>query len=248
MFQVFHDVSILNSVAALLPGILILIVIYKQDKIEKEPIGLLVLLVFLGMLSAFVTMRIGSPVATYISKTFIAKHWTFLIIKTFLIIALLEEGLKYLSIKLPTWNNVDFDYRFDGIVYGSCVGVGFAIYESFTHGGHGSLLIMIRQALFSVSGHLTYGIIMGLLIAVALSRENHKDYSGSKRFRLLAFLIPWFIHGAFDFVGELIDIGVLPLIINYVFAIVEFIIAIIILKISSEKDESILPEKKKWWQ
>lgn len=252
MFQILNGVSFLNIIAILLPGIIILFIVCKIDKEDKESAVLLALLLFLGMLSAFLTMKIGSPIATHLSKTAIGKHWTFMIINSFFITALLEEGLKYLSLKIPTWNNsIQFDYRFDGIVYGSFVGVGFAIYEALTFGGHESLTQCLKTSIMSASGHFTYGVIMGLLIAEALYKENQDEYSASKRLRLLAFAIPWLIHGSFDFVADLINIGALPLSVNYLFALVELIIAVIIVVVVSRKDRSVYPEKKAkahWWK
>lgn len=248
MFQVFQNVSLINSLVAVIPAILIIVVIYKQDKIEKESKGLLALLIFLGMLSAFLVLRFGSAIATAVAGVIPQNTWPFIIIKCYFIIALLEEGLKYLSIKLPTWNSTEFDCRFDGVVYGACVGIGFAVYEAFTHGGHDTLSFMIKRTAFSLSGHLTYGVVMGLLIAIALSKENKKDYKGSKKYRLMAFLIPWAFHGTYDLIAELAGYHMASINIIYVYNVVSIIFAIVLIKTSSIKDEKIVPEKKKWWQ
>ena len=51
MFLLFSPVT-LCIIAALFPALFLMRVIYRQDKIEKEPGGLLLSLIFMGVLAA----------------------------------------------------------------------------------------------------------------------------------------------------------------------------------------------------
>lgn len=239
MFDVFKSVSLGNSLVALIPGIVILFVVYKQDKKEQESKLLLAFLLFLGMLSAFLTNKIGSPIATALAEIFKQNNIVFIFINCFFIIALIEEGLKYLSIKLPTWNSSEFDCRFDGVVYGVCVGLGFALYEAFFFGGSGAMSFMMIRSASSLSGHVSYGVIMGLMLGYAKAQDNKNNEKLCRRFKRLAFLTPWFLHGTYDFTAELVSYGVVSSKVVLVWNIAVLVVAIILLKISSVKDVEI---------
>ena len=45
--------EILLVVAALIPAIVLCVYVYKKDKVEKEPLGILLLLLFLGVMICF---------------------------------------------------------------------------------------------------------------------------------------------------------------------------------------------------
>lgn len=236
MFEVFHNVGFANSLMVLVPAVIVLVVVYKQDKIEEESKLLLAFLIFLGVLSGFLTSKIGSPIATTLTNVIPENHLFFIIINDFLITAVLEEGLKYWSLKLPTWNSSEFDCRFDGIVYGACVGVGFAIHEAFSIGGQAEFSLMVIRSLSSITGHFSYGVLMGLFYGIARAIENNGNERKSKLYRNLSFAIPWLLHGSYDFITDLASHGVGSLAISFAFAGIVLVVAVIVLKISSKKD------------
>lgn len=57
----------------------------------------------------------------------------------FLVAGLCEELCKFLLLRLGSWKNRNFDYRFDGIVYGVAVAVGFALLENVMYVAQGGL-------------------------------------------------------------------------------------------------------------
>ena len=78
-------------ILASLPGILLIVYVYKQDKIEKEPKGLLLKLMLFGVLSiipAVITEVIGDVV---LSLIFEPGSVMYAFIDCFLIVALSEE-------------------------------------------------------------------------------------------------------------------------------------------------------------
>ena len=55
------------------------------------------------------------------------------IILAFAVVAVVEEGTKFLLMKLKTWKNPNFNYSFDGIVYAVSVSLGFAAFENIKY-------------------------------------------------------------------------------------------------------------------
>lgn len=174
----------LLAAAALIPGILLLIYIYKKDRVEKEPLGLLLLLLFLGAAIGFPAGEIEGFLSEHvIEKIFInygelvdgtlvlprITYHIYSIIDNFIGIALIEEGLKWLVLFFVTRKNKHFNSMFDGIVYSVFVSLGFAILEnvlySFSYGFETALL----RAVTAVPGHMFFSFFMGFFYSQWLS-------------------------------------------------------------------------------
>lgn len=240
MLDVFHGVGIINSLVALIPGALIFYFVFKQDKKEKEPIWLLLLLVVFGAISTFIAGKVDTVLINDVLAAVLSPHsMLFQIICYFVIVATVEEGLKYFAMRLTTWKSKHFNYRFDGVVYGACVGLGFGLYETFGMAGQSAFNIMLIKSLTGIPGHVSYGIIMGLLYGYAKAL----DIGGKKRlslfFRVLAFAIPWAIHGTYDFIASLTDYGITSMGAVYLMVLITIIVAAILLKVCSVKDKEI---------
>ena len=52
------------------------------------------------------------------------------LVLAFAVVAVVEEGAKFAMLKRRTWNDMNFNYRFDGIVYAVFVSLGFAAFEN----------------------------------------------------------------------------------------------------------------------
>ncbi len=51
----------------------------------------------------------------------------------FVVVALSEEGFKYLLLKKRTWYSSEFNCQFDGVVYAVFVALGFALWENISY-------------------------------------------------------------------------------------------------------------------
>src|SRR5256885_913606 len=109
---------------AIAPGIAICFFIYRKDKYNKEPLGMLILAFVLGMLSIIpaITVQLSWPVNI---QQLSNKSYLSLAFFTFVIVALSEEGSKFLMLRLFLFSRKSFDDPFDGIVYAVMVGMGF---------------------------------------------------------------------------------------------------------------------------
>jgi RsiW-degrading membrane proteinase PrsW (M82 family) len=55
------------------------------------------------------------------------------LIENYIVIAPSEEFSKYFFLNRKTWNSEEFNCLYDGIVYASCVSLGFALAENISY-------------------------------------------------------------------------------------------------------------------
>ena len=91
--------------AAVLPAIVLLRYVYRHDRVEKEPMGLLLSLLVMGVVSALcstVLERVGQTVLYLLVDP---GRPAYTILLAFLVVALVEEGTKFFFLKRRTWHN-----------------------------------------------------------------------------------------------------------------------------------------------
>lgn len=197
MFLLFSPVT-LCIIAALFPALFLMRVIYRQDKIEKEPGGLLLSLIFMGVLAALAAMvleNIGQAILTaFVSP----DNPFFVVLFAFLVVALAEEGAKYFLMRKKTWNNPNFNYTFDGIIYAVFVSLGFAGFENIGYVMGYGLSVAPARALLAIPGHLAFSVFMGFYYARAKTAFLDGNRGAQKAYERLALLVPVFLHGFYD--------------------------------------------------
>ena len=167
--------EILLFFAAVFPAIALCVYVFKKDRAEKEPIGLLFGLFALGALICFPAAMAEEAVLDAIVEVFksfgrvedgIVKlsstAYTFYnIAENFVGIALVEEGLKFLVLYLVTKNNKNFNSLFDGLIYSVFVSLGFAALENVLYVTDSGFHLAIIRGVLSVPGHMFFAVIMG---------------------------------------------------------------------------------------
>lgn len=119
----------------------------------------------------------------------------------FVIVATVEEGLRYVFLRGWFKRSKVIDQVFDGLVVGIAAGIGFATLENtlyfldlfFSRSFDTLVFVFFLRFLISTIAHISFGGLMGALIA----RGVFNVY-GPKRYYLTAFFVPWFIHGLYD--------------------------------------------------
>jgi len=224
---------------AALPAIILLIYIYKQDKVEKEPIGLLAKLLLFGALSV-ITALIGETVGLgIISFIFPEGSMTYAYIECFLIVAICEEVGKYFAMKLGTWKSREFNYKFDGVVYGVCTSLGFAIVENILYVLDGGVSLAVTRGFTAVPAHAIFGVLMGLYYGRAKQCSAFNDLIGKKKNLRKALIIPIIFHGFYDFCLSVNS--VMAVLTFFVLLIAMYVIAFISVKNASRSDEPVYP-------
>ena len=118
----------------------------------------------------------------------------FALINAFLLTALMEEVFKYIGLRtyLKTHDCVKRPYQ--TIVAAIAVGEGFTAAENIVYmSGDAGLLVRV---IFGIFGHFVYAVYMGTNIAKALQES---DPSQKGKFYRRALIIPWLLHGIYDF-------------------------------------------------
>jgi len=179
-------------ILALTPVFIIAFYIYFRDKYEKEPWGILLLALIAGALIALPVMLTESVFA-FMGKRFNGVFKAFW--DAFMVAALNEEGLKLAALSLLIWKSREFNEKFDGIVYASFISLGFAGIENTMYVYQHGFVTGIARAITAVPAHALFGITMGFFFAVA------KFYPAKrKKYLWLSFLIPFLLHGFYDFI------------------------------------------------
>ena len=187
--------------AAVIPAIVLLRFVYKEDRLDKESPGLLLSLVLFGIIATFaalVSEQIGEAVLALIVPENTTAYNAILY---FVVVALSEEGFKYLLLKNRTWWSREFNCQFDGIVYAVFVSLGFALWENISYVLMYGLGTAAVRAVTAVPGHACFGVFMGAFYGLAKRYDNFGDEWRSRRCRRFAVLVPVLLHGTYDFIA-----------------------------------------------
>ena len=182
---------------AIIPGLIIIIYIYSKDKVEKEPIGLIIRLLIYGMLCCFVAGYAEQIVSAMLPQFPLGSPLQAMT-TAFCVAGFCEELVKYLALRLGSWNNPSFNYRFDGIVYGVSVAVGFAILENVMYVAMYGFGTAVARAFTAVPLHAFCGAVMGILYSYAKKSSIDGDRTSATIYGFAAWLLPLIIHGVYD--------------------------------------------------
>ncbi len=187
----------LATLVASVPGLILLFKIYKLDSIEPEPIPLLVKLFLVGgFVVPIPVMIVEGIISSVIGIIFPAGSVLYCIASAFVVAAFTEEAFKYAGLRLLTWKNPAFNYRFDGIVYSTTLAIGFDIVENILYILGDTVGTAFLRAAFP--GHCIFGIYMGYYYGQAKSLELAGDIEGSKKMRIKGVTRAIIIHGIYD--------------------------------------------------
>ena len=183
---------------AILPSALLAARVLAYDRIEHEPVGLLIKIFIAGALScipAAIIETLGEMgIASVTDNRGLMAVLTYL-----LLVPIAEEGVKFAALN-RVHHNPNFNYTFDGIVYGVMAALGFATLENVLYVlDNMSIEVALMRGVLSVPLHCTCGVFMGYYYGVARGQEVRGVPSEARRARKMAMLIPCIIHGVYDY-------------------------------------------------
>lgn len=161
---------------ALLPAIVLCVYVFRKDRLEKEPIGLLLKLLFFGALSCipaiFAELAVQGVIQSFFSPAVMAdiesgiargtnEFYTYSFFEYFIGVALVEELVKFLFLIWITKKNREYNCVFDGLIYAVFVSLGFAAFENVFYVLENGITVGIMRAFLSVPGHMFFGVMMG---------------------------------------------------------------------------------------
>ncbi|QMU63740.1 MAG: PrsW family intramembrane metalloprotease [Flavobacteriaceae bacterium] len=178
---------------AVTPAMVIIGYIYIRDKFEKEPFKLLVINFFLGaVVSVLITIIFGTILGVLLPVDD-EKSIFQMLIKAFIIVALIEEFSKYVIVRYVAQRSKEFNEPFDGIIYAVMVSMGFATLENVIYVFQYGVATGITRAFTAVPAHATFAILMGYYMGKAKFSKN------SAILNLTGLFTATFFHGAYDF-------------------------------------------------
>ena len=204
--------------AAVVPALLLLVRVYLADRLEREPLSLLLGLIFWGVVATELA-ALSEQAGIFLLKRLIPQvqsgGWSFGwgtvayattqystlydILLYFVVVAVSEEGIKYLILRFRTWRSPEFNCTFDGVVYAVFLSLGFALWENIHYVLAYGMGTAVARAVTAVPGHACFGVFMGTWYGLAKRASLAGKPGKSLFFRLLAFLIPTLLHGLYDF-------------------------------------------------
>lgn len=173
-----NSTSVLLSLIALMPALALCFYIYMKDKVEREPLPLLILLflaggvaylpayygesliekMFHGIFADFMSLNLASGQISWSSDVAEYSYYALCAVFAF---ALMEELCRWLVLYFITHKNKEFNCLFDGIVYSVFVSMGFALAVNLRYAFVDGWDTFILRLLDNVPGQLFFGVLMG---------------------------------------------------------------------------------------
>lgn len=175
-------------IAAVAPGLALLVYFYLKDQHMTEPIHLVAKVFVIGIFIVFPTMIIQRGLYLWFSP----PDW----VMSFVLAAGVEEFVKWFILLYYIANHKEFDEPYDGIVYATAVSLGYATMENVIYAWSYELgpMSFILRALFPVSGHALFGVMMGFYLG-----KSKFSIQKSRLWLIFSWLSPVFWHGIFDY-------------------------------------------------
>jgi len=186
--EILSEPFLILVILAITPVIFLLWFFYHLNRYKKKSKKLMTITFLLGAISI-----IPAIILEVILRNLIHQGLGLLSIFIYYMIgvALVEESLKFTSIKIYAYKSQLFDEPMDGLVLGVTAGLGFATVENLGYVLHYGAVDAIVRSLTSVPAHALYGAIIGYYLGEAKFRKKP-----SLAFVGLALAI--FLHGIFD--------------------------------------------------
>ncbi len=242
---------IFSALAAIIPMTIYLILIWRFDKYDREPFGMVLANYLWGAIGAIFLALAGSLFLTIIISFFLKDDKSLGLVGAVVVAPFVEEITKGIFL-LITVSNRKFDNITDGIVYGGAIGLGFGMTENFMYfAGNAENLgswiaIIIIRTLFSAVMHCVSTATLGAFLGYS------KLMSKGKRifYAILGLLTAMFIHAAWNSsvsFQSTAPLGFLFLFITVLIFITVFIASvarerkIIFKELSEEAEKGIIP-------
>lgn len=196
----------LQTLLAILPGLLICAWVFYRDRRQPEPLFLLSLCFLAGMGSAFIAIQMEEW-AYDVGIRESVNIWQTLLL-AFGVVALFEEGVKFVTLMLFAYPWKPFDEPLDGIVYSVVVAMGFATLENLIYSDIYQIDTVLLRAFTAVPAHAAFAVFMGYHLGLA----KFEDDTQRKAKRLVVgFFGALLLHGAYDFFIIQQNVGFLTL-------------------------------------
>ena len=178
--------------ASLAPVFIILFYIWFRDKYDREPLGMLIKALLVGILIVVPVIFVERMLMGFMPQAGKVAEAAY---HAFVVAGFTEELFKFLGLYILVWRSPSFNEQFDGIVYAVFVSLGFAGVENVLYVMDGGMQTALTRAITAVPAHAIFGIAMGYYLGIA---HRYKELRSS--FLARALIIPILLHGIYDFI------------------------------------------------
>lgn len=185
---------LLLFIASIGPGLVWLWFFYRQDRYEPEPVRKIFQVFLAGLLLVIPAGLLEQIWRGQIVNSIQNGDWVRFLGLAFLVIALIEEGLKSAVLIWLTGRSHELNEPVDGPVYGITLGLGFASLENLLWANLFGYGVAILRALVTTLAHASFTGWIGYYVAKYKLESNREAYILGK-----GFLLALATHGAYDF-------------------------------------------------
>ena len=151
------------------------------------------------------------------------SNFVYKAIYNFVVLALAEELVKYIAFRLLLKKKLYAYTWADVVAFMVIIGTAFGLIEDLPYAiGSSPMQIIVRGV---TMGHVGYGFIMGWFY-------GKKLYTGKKGWGVIAFLLPWLMHGIYDFslTPELLELNDNLMFIALTIALIDIVLLILMIR------------------
>ncbi|SHF57372.1 glutamic-type intramembrane protease PrsW [Ornithinibacillus halophilus] len=174
--------------AGIAPVFALLSFFYLKDKVS-EPLPLIIRTFIFGALLVLPIM--------FLQYAIVSTGIEHPIIQSFFVSALLEEFFKWFIFIYVIYHHTEFNAHYDGIIYAVSISLGFAMVENILYLLSNGIEYAFTRALFPVSSHALFGVIMGYHFGKAKIKKHYTIGN-----IILAFILPFTLHGTYNYILE----------------------------------------------
>lgn len=181
--------------AAFAPPLLLLWLVYRTDRWDPEQRGPLLTALLLGVGLSLPALYLEQAIAGELQAT---RGLLRLALLAFVAVALVEEGLKWLTLLVYPYRQSFFTEPIDGIVYAAAIAMGLAAVENLWYALQYGWATTVFRALTAVPAHAIFAIFQGYYIGRA-------RFEPERRHALLwrGLLLAWALHGIYNLLFSL---------------------------------------------
>ncbi|WP_164668744.1 glutamic-type intramembrane protease PrsW [Virgibacillus doumboii] len=188
--------------AGIAPTFALMAFFYLKDRFT-EPITLILKTFIFGALLVFPIM--------FIQYAFtVESPGTSAFVQSFLYVGLIEEFFKWFIFLYIIYHHTEFDAHYDGIIYAVSISLGFATVENLLYLLTNGIEYAFTRALFPVSSHALFGVIMGYHFGKAKVKSRYKKWNIA-----LALVFPFILHSSYNYILETVTSDWLTLLIPF---------------------------------
>ncbi|GAB4091613.1 PrsW family intramembrane metalloprotease [Flaviaesturariibacter terrae] len=144
------------------PGLAICLYVFSRDVHNPEPKRFLILSFLLGALLTVPAYFLEKGISSLLPRNVPG-----ILLQSFLAIAVVEEGAKFLGLRYYCFRLPSFDEPLDGIVYSIMVSMGFATVENVAYVWSHGYGVLLGRTFTTVPAHACFAAIMGYYVGLA---------------------------------------------------------------------------------